>query len=187
MNPYADIILDSNKDFISTKDLSQVEIITSTNGFNVKTFSLDLYFRQKTDIEERSKETDSSPWYSSSTVSPEKPVILDINRGDYFTYGKLIDSSGNERFYSFSSIQVENRNDFEIRDYYIGIPLDSRVCEHGLELNTRYDKYLVVYLQPHENRQFITFNEVEKRSVIDSRLINISSLCSDDLSKYIII
>ncbi len=192
LSPYANIILPEKlkgTNFISTNELNnELEVQINTNGLNVKSFFLNLYFREKTEVDTRRQTSSLHRWYSTSTVAPEKPIILDEHSTDRNIYGILYRENEKNAFL-FWALTLTNKNEFDIREYWIHLPKDARVCEGDSELSTRNFKessYVAVDLTPQQSRKFLIFERINSSEIIlPETIVNLTTLWCGDLSNKI--
>ncbi len=172
-NPYADVVADEefrkheHKNFLSVSDLeNKLNIGIFTNGRDVKSFTLNLYFRQKTEIEEISP---SSPlhhkWWSKSTVFPEIPIVIE----KYPKENSYVRYQG--RCFEIGRTVIENKYDIEIREYWFKLPIqiDEKdivvICDGNFEVNRRWyegkeNQYAVFDVDPNERKVIMEVDEV---------------------------
>jgi len=161
-SPYADVLIHEilrNENFVDTSRLdNKLNISIKTNGWDVKSISLDLYFREKTEIEERSPSYSDYRWWSSSTISPESPIYV-LRYGQSLGFSKSLDGG----YQQLNLVTIENINDIPIREYWLEVSnhVFIRVCDESVELSKAglNDKMYVVFdLESHEKKN-LTFIE----------------------------
>jgi hypothetical protein len=188
-SPYVSLPADMKTGFNSTEDLNyKLNLNISTNGFNVKSFDFILFFREATDIDLEYRRDNWHNWWSSDTVYPEIPVVIE----QYYSQSKAIGTYENRTF-SFEYLYVTNKNDFPVKDFWIGSNSNTtRVCDGDVELSDRTignKRYFVISLDAHESLKLLTYDEVPNGyfNRFTDKKINIDNFWCADLSKRIVI
>lgn len=188
-NPYANIMLPqklNNDNFIDIEKLGgDLKVVIYTNGWDIKKFTLDLFFREQTEINEADKTSPIHRWWSTSTISPESPIIIENYYMSPIVYAILNRDDG-KYMYELKALVLENKNDIEVRGYAIPIFDNTiRVCEGSVGLNIKGYKggdYIDLDLFPHETRTILFFKTIPENTAIPSyRTINITSVWCGDL------
>ena len=164
-NPYSEILLEDGG---QTKD--KINVLIKPRGYDVKSLTVDLYFRQKLDD---NSDVLSGYWWSKSTISPEFPVIQTFRNdviGSFFY---------NTHYFEVHRIILQNKNNYEIRNLKLSIAGDQHkdFCyNENSPIPLEYQTFLMFDVVLPKERSSLLYFEDSKSPLIKTPNYNLTTL-----------